>query len=178
MQKNNWSGYVRVSSVQPAVPTGTVSRQGDKQFQMTVTVTAPCGSIWNEDTRRFDIENREVDLVFFDLTQKNAELIVPQSELYINGATVVTWSKDWNYNPSKLNLVGGDRDGIISTMFEALKDKCEPIYHDELRRQIGIIVQKSRRVTVVRVMPGQWSLQATPSQLRLAHKVEASLEDL
>lgn len=180
MQENSLNAYVRISKIKNPVATGELNGKGDPVYTITAVGIALCGSIRDRDTGSYQPEYRDIDLVFSNISSRHSEMLSEGCEILIGGANVVSYDSDIAY-PRKMFGMLSNQDSDDATMtqeeiVEFLVDSVTKAHPDlsfvNVSRQIGTLIQRSRRRTVVRVMPGQWSLKASPKQIATAHAVE------
>lgn len=181
MQENSLTTYARITSVKNPVATGQKNGKGDPVYTITATGTTLCGSTRNPETGNYEQEFREIDLVFSNITARHGEMLSEGCEIMVHDGVVISYEASVNYPRRLFHLLTTEettaaslqQPGIVDFLVDAVTKAHPNLPFDEVAKQLNTLIQQSRRKTIVRVMPGQWSLKASPKQIANAQAVDA-----
>lgn len=178
MQENSVVLYTRISETRPPAPSGELNARQEPTFNVRATGISTCGIIKDPNSSSFSNETREVDLVFTSITTRQLEFISRGSELFIQGASCISYKTPVIYPKAlfaAMSVSGNatDSEDIINW----LGNKLNAIPGDKTYEALTALLPKERRITIIRVKPGQWSLKASPQQIASGNKMYEGIEE-
>lgn len=181
MQENSFSCYGRIKSVNPPIATGSINNRNEPLYNVTAALISVCGSQRDETTNTFSDDVREVDVVFQGITNKQIEMLVPQSEVLINGGSVISTDLTQKYPRHRLSELLSNKsidtsDAEAAELVAYIAEAVSAQYNKNFKNvveQLSLLITDTRRKTVVRVKSGTWRLKATDRQVSNARSLDS-----
>lgn len=180
MQENSVVAYVRIADVKHPIPSNESNSRGEPTFNVKAIGHTICGSMRDPNTGSYSNETREMDLIFTGITVRQQQFIARGSDIFINGASVISYMTPVIYNKSILGCIsetGEAKDA--SDIINWLTSKLSSV-EDLTPAQRGALlnlIPSQRRITIVRVKTGQWTIKATTNQINNGISIDGTSED-
>lgn len=173
MKKNHFFGYLTLQSLKKPMPNGRLSTKSkDPLYDIVATGKSELGSSFNNETNSWEIEVREIDLTFINLSERQLNLLTPPCEILINGGQLITYMRPVVYPTNIVGIFDPDNQNSSidrNDLIKAIASKLN-MPEDKVLPALGALIPTERRVSILRVSPGDWALQASSKQLAVAHK--------
>mgnify|MGYP007122437425 CR=1 FL=1 len=176
MLQATFFGYVRIHSVGNTIAMGTSNGRGAPLYKLSATAFVAYGGTYIDG--EFVEDNREIDLDFTNLTDKSSRLILPESEILINGGKPFSYVVGIGF-PAKIakGIVDGTTMGnpavyTAEAVILGIADRIGKEHLDNLR----MIIPSERRKTAIEIPSGTWNIKAHPNQIASAQKLEVQIE--
>lgn len=183
MQENRFTSYLTLTSVSAPTPDGGQNSRGEPTYRIAAIGLSIVGSVRDPNTGIFSNEGREVDLYFMGLSAKHAGIISQDSQVFVDGGTVISFDSEVRYDPAKIPSLFDKTETEALTgvqLVERLIAKANfgpDVNTASLLKEVSRLLPAARRKTIVRVNADKWSLKASPKQIANAQSlyVEADI---
>ena len=177
MQENNFICYGKIKSLRPPTPSG-VNNRNEPVYNVVAILATLCGS--NYADGQISPEVREVEVVFNNASQRQIDLLSVNSEIMINGASVITTEVNQSYPKERLSEFTSlsnefNRDVLLNFISECVYNTTNGNIN-AIRDQLALLIPSTRKKTIVRVKTGQWSLKASDRQLVSATNIDQGFD--
>lgn len=180
MQQANTNAVVTLIRVGPLIPTGT-SRTKATLHRVEATGTA---IVDRERTPSgWEMVEREIDFTFVELVEGHARRLVEGAQISVMGATPISYNVPIGFPTDMAGWVAqadreySPKDGAVSpeavvngvvAMVEQGFQGAEGYDTDALRTFLLKAIPGTKRKTIVKVGPGDWSALASPQAMAAA----------
>jgi len=168
MKKNHFFGYIAIENLRKPAPNGRkTQRSQEPMYDIVGLGKTELGSNWNNETNSWEIEVRELDINFINLSERQLNLLTTPCEILINGGQVITYMKKIIYPRQVVGIFDPNgTDSVIDSeaIINTLLNKFD-LNDIQILNALKALIPVERRTTFVRVTPNEWELKASNKQL-------------